>query len=118
MVIWEHNFWKGGKNKFTGSGDSFLSPGLPRVWQIPLYFDFRVPSAERGVERDLCVCVCGFALFFVCVVFYSLLVLTIFTIASAFHCRVNDRQLWKEVAMTCDFGIHGLEHYTPLIKGL
>lgn len=64
MVIWEHNFWKGGKNKFTGSGDSFLSPGLPRVWQIPLYFDFRVPSAERGVERDLCVCVCGFAFVF------------------------------------------------------
>lgn len=70
----------------------------------------------RSVEwKGICVCVyVGLLLFFVCVVFYSLSVLTIFTIASAFHCRVNDRQLWKEVAMTCDFGIHGLEHYIHL----
>ena len=68
MVIWEHNFWKGGKNKLRGSGDSFSSPGLPRVWQIPFYFDFRVPSVECGVwsgKGFVCVClwVCfGFCL--------------------------------------------------------
>lgn len=55
----------------------------PRTWQILFYFDFKAPSVERGVGRDLCVCVC--VLLFACVVFKSILFLTIFIVASAFH---------------------------------
>ena len=65
--------------------------------------------------RDLCVCVC------VCVFVWSSALfcfLTIPIVVSAFRFKTNDRWLWKEVVMICDFGIHGLEYYISWIKYL
>lgn len=59
-----------------------------------------------------------FLILFCFILFCFVLFLTIFTVVSAFHFQANDRQLWKEVEIVCDFGIHGLEHYSFWIKYL
>ena len=89
---------------------------FPRTWQFLFYFDFKAPSVERGVGRDLCVCVFCFVVCVCCFEIYF--VFDYFHCGKCFPLRTNNRQLWKEAVMMCDFGIHETEHGTSWIKWL
>lgn len=120
-VIWEHSVvGRGGGKCIQGQRRVFLLSkftwnlaDILRIYSpsIPILFWFQ--STFGGVWKGE-----GFflSLFFFLV---FVLFLTIFTVANAFHFRTNNnKQLWKEVGMVCDFGIHGLEHYISWIKCL
>ena len=81
MIIWEQIILEGWEEYIQGWWGVFvifLELGSS-------YFILTSKHLLWSVEWEgICVCVC-FVLLFVCVVFKSILFLTIFTVASAFH---------------------------------